>query len=399
MGILLTLGRMSSDVEIIAFKASGIGLRQLFRPIFVVAFLAYVFTTVIMVYVAPQATQALKRHLFDIARTRVEVGLKERIFNTEFNDTMIYVNKIEPQSNRLQGILISLLASDRSEEPTTIVAQEGYFVSNLEKLELYLYLTKGSIHNLNRKSNEYQEINFTEYNLNLDLQQANAAESRKRIKKEEMFTHQLLSTAVDYLSEGDKDDYYALLVEFHSRLAVPCMCILFGLIGVPLGVYSPRTGRAYGFIVGLFVILLYYVLFSFGRNLGGTGVAPPIVALWVPNLIFLVLSLYIFRKVATESPISLLEHLVRAAQIVRQKFIFLVERKRPIDPMLTTLIEDLNKDNAHMLVLKLGVDDALAGHIVTYRNQQGSIKDIEDLRNVPGIDEIIYEKIKENTMG
>lgn len=399
MGILITLGRMSSDVEIIAYKASGIGLRQIFRPIFVVAFIAYLITTILTVYGSPQSTQALKRHLFDIARTKAEVGLKERIFNTDFSNIMIYVNEILPQTHRLRGVLISYTDPHQDEVPATIVAQEGYFVSKPDKLELKLYLTNGSIHSLDRDSNDYQEINFTQYTLNLDLQQQDPQEKKKKRKKEEILTHELLDQALVFFSEGRSDNAYALMVEFHSRLAIPFMCILFGLIGVPLGVYSPRTGRSYGFVVGLFVMLLYYILFSFGRNLGSTGVVPPSIAIWVPNLIFLALALYVFRKAASESPIYLLERLGRVMEFMRKKLILLTEGKQPVDPMVLTIIEDLNTNNEYALALKLGIDDAQAEKIVAYRQKRGGIKNIEELRNVPGIDEDTYSKIQENTMG
>lgn len=399
MGILITLGRMSSDMEVIAWKASGISLRQIFRPVLIVAFVAYLITTMLTVYVSPEASQALKRHLFNIARTKAEVGLKQRIFNTDFGITMIYVNEILPQTHRLTGVLISYADPARNEEPATIVAQEGYFVSRPEKLELMLFLTNGSIHSLNRKSNEYQEINFTEYTLNIDLQQPDTPGKKKKRKKEEILSHELLDQAISYFSDERNEDAFSLLVEFHSRIAIPFMCILFGVIGVPLGVYSPRTGRSYGFVVGLFVMLLYYVLFSFGKNLGSTGVVPPSIAIWVPNLIFLALAVYIFRKAATESPILLLDNLSRVMESVQRKFILLTEGRSPKDPVLSTLLEDLNEDNEQALSLKLDIDLTLAEKIVAYRQQQGGIRGIEDLRNVPGIDETNYKQIKENTVG
>ena len=74
---------------------------------------------------------------------------------------------------------------------------------------------------------------------------------------------------------------------------------------------------------------------------------------------------------------------------------FLVEGTKPRDPASLAILEDLNTDSAQVLMLKLGIDRTLAENIVTYRQRQGSINDFEDLRNIPGIDDTIFNKIKE----
>ena len=88
---------------------------------------------------------------------------------------------------------------------------------------------------------------------------------------------------------------------------------------------------------------------------------------FIISLIFLALAVYIFRKAAAESPIFLLERLGRAMEFVRKKLILLTEGKQPIDPMVLTLIEDLNTDNEYALALKLGIEDTQAKKIVAYR--------------------------------
>jgi lipopolysaccharide export system permease protein len=306
---------------------------------------------------------------------------------------MIYVNEIVPRTHRLRGVLIS--DTHRAGEPATIIAQEGYFVSEPEKLVLSLHLKNGSIHSLNRASNTYRKVDFGAYSLNLDLQPADSSRKNK-LEKEEIPTGELITIAAEMQPERER---YPLMVEFHSRFAIPFACIVFGLLGVPLGVYSPRTGRSYGFVVGLIVILLYYILFSFGRNIGSTGVVPPSASIWLPNGLFLILAIYLYRKGAAETSVPLLEHLARITDIVRQKVRFLVEGAEPMDPASLGILEDLNTDSEQILVLKLGIDHTLAKNIITYRQSRGSIKDFEELRTVPGIDDDIFHKIKENTIG
>ena len=82
LAILITIGRMSADDEIIAFKASGISLFQLSRPILIVSLIAYLLTNLFAIYISPAANHSLKKLVFDIAKNKAEIGIKERVFNS-----------------------------------------------------------------------------------------------------------------------------------------------------------------------------------------------------------------------------------------------------------------------------------------------------------------------------
>lgn len=392
MGVLLTLGRMSSDGEMIALKASGISLARLLRPLLVIFLLTYAITAAFAVYLSPRASYALKRLVYNIARSRAELGLKERIFNTNFSGLMIYVDNIPSHGRHVKGILIS--DTRQSASPATVVAKDGFLVSYPDKLELALHLKNGSIHRLDHKTGDYQFINFDTYILNLDLQQSVISRESEKKEKKELSTFELLSQAAK--PENEKE-HFPFLVEFHSRFAIPFACIFFGLVAVPLGVYAPRTGRSYGFVIGLIVIVLYYILFSFGRNVGSTGVIPPCVAIWTPNLLFFGIALYLFRKGQHESSIALLDHLAHAIESVRTKIRQLLEGSTRKDGDYQNVLVDLNSDDPPMLALKLGISEELAGSIVGYRHRHGAFKSLDDLCRIQGINRRVLEQILENT--
>src|SRR4030042_3038572 len=168
LGSLATLGRMSTDGEIIAFKASGISLSQIFRPILMVSLIAFCASNFFTLCLSPKANYSLKKLIFDVAKTKAEVGIKERIFDSDFEGLTLYVNQIASSDGKLGGIMVS--DPRQAEEPSTIVAKEGYLIPNPEKLEMTLQLKNGSIHRLSQKKKSYQKIDFETYNLILNLQ-------------------------------------------------------------------------------------------------------------------------------------------------------------------------------------------------------------------------------------
>ncbi len=95
-----------------------------------------------------------------------------------------------------------------------------------------------------------------------------------------------------------------LLTEFHGRFVFPSAAIIFGLLAIPLGMQNRRSGKTSGYAVSIAVLLSYYIMLSFLRTLAEKGSVMPIIALWLPNLIFLVLALFLLRLAVQERTIS-----------------------------------------------------------------------------------------------
>jgi len=389
LGILFSLGRMSTDGEVIAFKASGISLSQILRPILIVSFLAYLITCFLSVSVSPWANYALKELAFTVAKTKAQVDLKERVFISDFEGLMIYVNRVHSHGKRLEGVLIS--DTRQTEEPATIVAEEGYLLSSPQAFELTLELRSGNIHRLNKKKNTYQKIDFQIYDLRLEPERSEAGEGGLIKKRREMSIPELLDAAIEHRGHGEHN---LMLVEINSRLAIPFACLVFGLFAVPLGVYSPRAGRSYGFVMSLIVILTYYILFSFGESLGRLGVLNPAVSMWIPNLLFLVFSLYLFQKAKTESSLLVFEELAWFLAVIKSKVHSVMEGPHPEGEDHDATLSDINTASPKELTLKLGISKKRAAAIITYREQQGGIQSLEELRKVPGIGEKTLARIK-----
>ena len=77
----------------------------------------------------------------------------------------------------------------------------------------------------------------------------------------------------------------------------------FALLGVPLGIQSRTAKRSYGVGLGLIFIFFNYVLMAAGWVFGEAGVYPPLVGMWVPNIVIGGIGLYFLVKVANEHPV------------------------------------------------------------------------------------------------
>jgi lipopolysaccharide export system permease protein len=94
-----------------------------------------------------------------------------------------------------------------------------------------------------------------------------------------------------------------LLSELHSRFAFPFASLVFAVVAVPLGMQNRRSGKSAGFSTSIGILLAYYVVQSLLRTLAEKEGLPPALALWLPNMIFLGLGLYLLRMASQERSI------------------------------------------------------------------------------------------------
>ena len=99
--------------------------------------------------------------------------------------------------------------------------------------------------------------------------------------------------------------YY--LNEFHKRLALPVSCFILTLLGFPLGFLSGPRHKTIGIPFGLAVFILYYVLLTGSKIISESLILPAGIAMWLPNLIFLVLTTLFIKSVAQEAHTVYLE--------------------------------------------------------------------------------------------
>ncbi len=313
LALLLAFGRLSADNELTAMKASGFGLYNLLPPVIVFAVITYAVTTAITIYALPKGNTEFKTLLYNAINTRVNISLKDRVFNDDFPGLVIYVSNYDEEKHHISGILI--YDERNPEETVTIFAQNGLIMTDPQKKSLRLRLLDGGIHRPRGKS-DYQLMNFASYDLSVNLNQD--YKIVPTINELDMTMGELLKTLEDPKTDAAlKRD---VLLEFHRRLALPFACFVFALVGIPLGLQNRRAGKSSGFSICIAVLLLYYVVLTAGRTMGQKGVLPPFPAMWLSNTLLFAIGLYLFTKTANDRPIPFFEIPARFIHKLQSRF-------------------------------------------------------------------------------
>jgi lipopolysaccharide export system permease protein len=315
LGTLLTFGRLSSDSEITAFKASGVSLYQLFFPISVFAFATFLLSSFLVFYALPWGNRGFKATLYRLVQSKADIEIKERVFNDAFSGLVVYVDRVPLQGNHMEGILIY----DQREKgkSNTILAKEGFIVNNPESQEIILRLRYGDIHRFEPEAHTFQKITFDTYDLKLELAKTFAA-IEKKLKDWEMSIDDIRKKMEEIKRTGGNTTPYE--IELHKRYAIPFTCIVFALIGVPLGIQPHRSGRSYGFILSIFILIAYYVSLTASEILAARKIIPAFSAGWAPNLLFSGLGIYLLVKTASESPFKPIVWLTEALDYIQRKW-------------------------------------------------------------------------------
>lgn len=300
ISILIALGRLSRDNEIIVLKSSGLSLYQLLPPIVFVSLCAFIITAVTGFFLVPYGNFATKNLLFGMARQKASIGVKERVFNGDFAGLVLYAEELPSQGDFMRGVFIS---DNRTlKEPATIIARRGYFVSDPDSMVVTLRLQDGSMHTVDGDAGTYKKVDFTSYDINLDLSASIGGGSGEITKdsKEMSLTELISESRTPGLKETALKE---IIIELHKKFTLPFACIVFGIIGVPLGISKHRSGKSRGFVIGLMVIMIYYVLQIGGEALGETGMLPPAAGAWISNILVGAVGVYLLITAAKETPL------------------------------------------------------------------------------------------------
>ncbi|HKJ24631.1 MAG TPA: LptF/LptG family permease, partial [Myxococcota bacterium] len=102
--------------------------------------------------------------------------------------------------------------------------------------------------------------------------------------------------AGDRLREYRYDDVDRYVGQVHRRFALAVTPLVFALVATPLGLRRARGGRSWGALVAVALLFLYYAMLSFGEYLNDADVVPPAVAIWAPNVLFVLVAIPLYRR-------------------------------------------------------------------------------------------------------
>ena len=300
VGILTGFGRMSSDSEAIAFRATGISMIRLLGPVLAFGFLAFASNLAVTVFIAPQAASHLRDVRYEFIARQVSLEVKPRVFNESLANLVLYVQDVAREGFNWRGILLADMS--QPDQLRVTFARSGAITKDDERRTFAMTLAEGSTHVVAPRSpNKYSYDSFNTTTISVPMPET--PPKQDRVIMSEVPTSSLWNG----VKTGTAT--YEERVEFHRRFALPFACLVFTLAGLPLGVSTTRGSRSMGLVLSLILMLVYYLTFVGGTRIAGNAQFSPFLAAWLPNLAFAILGIALIARSDSERDNPVLNHL------------------------------------------------------------------------------------------
>jgi lipopolysaccharide export system permease protein len=316
ISILLTFMRMAQDNEIVALKGAGTSLYKLLPPVLIFCFSGVFLTMCVTVVGVSWGKLSIKKKSIELARTSIDAALQARQFNSDLDDIMIYVAHVDMKTKELKDIFIE---DRRTKGVVNIsIAPSGRLVRLEDEQTYTIRLYNGVINQVDMEDNSVSHLGFGDYDINIDLDSLNKTGGKMSKELDE----RNIGDLIQFIRAGisNKIHLSEALMELHERFAIPFACLSLGLLAFPLGVQSASLRKSSGFSLGIFFFLFYYFLLAAGWSAGETGDYPPILGMWLPNVIMGGVGIFFLIKNAKEEPVILPAFLTTAILIVKNRF-------------------------------------------------------------------------------
>ncbi len=295
-GILIAVGRLASDSELVALRASGVSLLSLYRPVLLLSAALTTANTALMVYALPWGNSSLQQLRLDILTQTVAQQVQPRVFYEEWEPYVVYVFEVPPGQSRWKGVFLAQsLPSAEDNEITT--AEWGEVRVEEEGERVVLLLHDAIRHKVNLNAPDRYEIS-RHRRLELVLEDQFTSTQRAKISVSkgvrELTLEELRDLRDDPSSTAEQRNLAE--VEVHKKFSIPAACMVFGLFALPLGFNNRRGGKASGFALSILVILIYYILLSNGEEAARFGRIPAWAGMWAPNVILAVAGVFLLLR-------------------------------------------------------------------------------------------------------
>jgi LPS export ABC transporter permease LptG/LPS export ABC transporter permease LptF len=290
VGILVGLGRMSGDNELIAMRSSGISSRTVAPPVITFAVIAMLISGACGVWLNPLALRAQYKLRNKVATTQITADVMPQVFQEQFtnDNTVLYVGDVisgvgptvwrwvfiadlTPPAERKTGL------KNQPIGPKITLAREAIAVPDPVNNRIELTMLDQSVHEAPYHTRAPRATTA--------LQQ-NRQEQQRAKPYKEMLTKELMAFVKAH-PRGSQQNIDAR-VELQGRFALPVACLMLALVGIPLGASSRRGGRSAGYVWAiLLAFFCYYLAYASLTNTASRSRSlSPELASWLPNIVF-----------------------------------------------------------------------------------------------------------------
>jgi lipopolysaccharide export system permease protein len=293
---IIAFGRMSSDGELTAIRASGISIFSVARPAILIALVLSITMFFFNNTILPETNYRLRLMQGEILSRNATLAIEPNVY-IKLEGFVLICRSKNDKTGELYNVVLYMMETDKEKKrEMEITAASGTINYDEDGLKAVLILKDGQIHNIEkvpRKENTYTLINFSQLNKVIIFNDHQDITAKSKSAKEKSIW-QLMEdihpnvNIKGYETSGERlkqPIIIRLRYEMHTRFALPFGCLAFAFIGIPMGFHSRRSGKSIGFGLSLVPIFIYFIGMKLGDAIGITGVIHPGLAAWLPNII------------------------------------------------------------------------------------------------------------------
>ena len=287
---VMTVNDLSLKSEITIFKACGISIERVSRPIFCFALVMTLASFLINELIVPATSVQSK----SLAIYSLE---QKHIPENKMNFTIKDIDK----DGKLKRLFYAQWCKDKTLNNVTVVD-----ISNPKNIQI-VQAKKGTtsdygwkfddgvIYTISKNGKIFNTSLFEESNVSFGIGDVNemVKETASEFNFFKLMRH--IQKQKKHLEKKERLEYE---INLFDKLALPVTTFALALIGVPLAITSPRVRYNRGFLFSILIIFVYYVIRALSLNLGATGTIPPFFAAWLPVVSIATLGAYLFYKKA-----------------------------------------------------------------------------------------------------
>ncbi|WP_053001102.1 LptF/LptG family permease [Kosmotoga pacifica] len=302
LAIFWTLSRMRSDNELIALQTHGVTLKTIVVPfvIFsvVLCIVAYSFNDFIVPAANRKASEAIAKYVYK----RPEVTLKENAFMEDGRGRYLYIKRIDPETGNLQKLLLYDLSGGK----TRVISAER---ASRESGKWIMH--DGRIFETDKTGFLTLDMKFDSLELEFDQDISQYIRSSKSPR--EMTSSELRKKIESFEKLGvDTSSLQVALQEKISNSLAPFVIVL---LGVPISLLLNLKSRSWSVILTFILVVIYQGSGAWLSAMGKENLLNPVLAPWIPNIIFTIFGIAVFALIDTRASYKLSEFLGRIFKI------------------------------------------------------------------------------------
>lgn len=316
LGVLLAFRRLATSSELDVMRGVGMSYNRLLRVPYMYAVVLAVLNLGIVGYVQPWARFSYEKLRYELRTGALGASIKVGEF-TNFPSRngipgpTVRIEQSRDEGRELTGIFVH--QTDRQGGTLSVTAQKGQFFGTSNPDEIIFRLTNGTLVRTEPKIAVPRVLRFNRWDLPIALPKYEQFRARGGRNLESTLP-ELAKIGRDKSQPEPLRD--ASRAAFHFRITEIASMFLLPLLGVALGVPPKRSSSALGMFLSIVMIVTYYKVNEYGQAVGGLGQVDPLLALWVPFVLFAALVLWMYYQIAYVpggQPIGPLERLFAKA--------------------------------------------------------------------------------------